>query len=104
MSLGTRQYRYSYTPPELEDDPGQDTDSGLVINVRSVRHSPDLELNTNIYFRCPSLSAGPAWCYKLYGLVLAGLGLIISFIWVSFTQTIYLVFPVGRRITKPELE
>lgn len=71
MSLGTRQYRYSYTPPEmeLEDDLEQDpdNDSALVINVR-----------------CPTLSGGSSWCYKLYGLVLAGLGLIISFIWVCF--------------------
>ena len=69
MSLGTRQYSYSYNPPHLEtedtDQEGRD-DSALVINVR-----------------CPTLSPG-SWCYKLYGLVLAGLGLIISFIWASF--------------------
>ena len=40
MSLGTRQYRYSYTPHELEDDLDQDrdqdrdADSALVINLR----------------------------------------------------------------------
>ena len=48
MSLGTRQYRYSYTPPELEDELEQDrdrdtdTDSALVINVRSVRQTGGL--------------------------------------------------------------
>ena len=38
MSLGTRQYSYSYTPPHLEEDSGQECqdDSALVINVRSV--------------------------------------------------------------------
>ena len=39
MSVGSRQYRYSYTPPPLQEEPGQDgddDDSALVINVRLV--------------------------------------------------------------------
>lgn len=85
MSLGTRQYRYSYTPPEMEDDLAQDTetDSALVINVRWVQIRAWCCCPQPQTFRCPTLSGG-SWCYKLYGLVLAGLGLIISFIWVSF--------------------
>ena len=42
------------------DGPG-----GLVINVR-----------------CPSLSSA-RWCYKLYSIVFASLGLLLTFIWVS---------------------
>ena len=47
MSVGTRQYRYSYTPPDLgedREDRGQEAedDSALVINVRSVELIPTL--------------------------------------------------------------
>ena len=43
----------------------QDGPGGLVINVR-----------------CPSLSSA-RWCYKLYSIVFASLGLLLTFIWVS---------------------
>ena len=47
MSLGTRQYSYSYTPPHLEEDSGQECqdDSALVINVRSVLLTPGLSIS-----------------------------------------------------------
>lgn len=37
----------------------------------------------NIIFRCPSLSSA-RWCYRLYSIILASLGLLLSFLWVSW--------------------
>ena len=42
-----------------------------------------------IRFSCPSLSS-LSWCVKLYSLVLASLGLFISFLWVCFQ--LYVLF------------
>ena len=33
--------------------------------------------------RCPSLSSA-RWCYRLYSIILASLGLLLSFLWVSW--------------------
>lgn len=76
MSVGTRQYGYSYSQSQdcgshsgdslsglSQDGPGS---GGLVINVR-----------------CPSLSSA-RWCYRLYSIILASLGLLLSFLWVCF--------------------
>lgn len=68
MSVGSsRQYGYSYTQ-ECDSLSGSSHDGpgGLVINVR-----------------CPSLSSA-RWCYKLYSIVFASLGLLLTFIWVCF--------------------
>ena len=51
------------------DGPG-----GLVINVR-----------------CPSLSSA-RWCYKLYSIVFASLGLLLTFIWVSSVLSAFFSF------------
>ena len=40
-------------------------------------------LISNIIFRCPSLSSA-RWCYRLYSIILASLGLLLSFLWVSW--------------------
>ena len=55
------EYAYSYqdTPTSVDSD-------GLVIKVR-----------------CPGILS-IKWCLKLYSLVLGGLGLLLSFIWVCF--------------------
>jgi len=60
MAVEGRQYSYSYrnTNDNISDS--------VVINVR-----------------CPAVSSHK-WCYKLYSLVLAGLGLFLSFCWVCF--------------------
>ena len=55
--------------------PGHDDTGGVVINVR-----------------CPSLSSA-RWCYRLYSIVLAGLGLLLSFLWVSYQG-----LPVCRKL------
>ena len=84
MSLGTRQYRYSYTPPEmeLEDDLEQDpdNDSALVINVRSVQSDPT-QLNFRLILQVSNtvrrvvlvlqtVRSGPSWSrsYHLFHL------------------------------------
>ena len=41
------------------------------------------EDSLEIKLRCPRISSFH-WCLKLYSLVLGGLGLILSFIWVCF--------------------
>ena len=40
-------------------------------------------LNSDIISRCPSLSSA-RWCYRLYSIILASLGLLLSFLWVSW--------------------
>lgn len=59
------------------------------------------EESLEIKLRCPRISSF-RWCLKLYSLVLAALGLLLSFIWVCFqvnnsTSTpIPLPFPIRR--------
>ena len=55
------EYAYSYQNPPLDGE----SDS-LVIKLR-----------------CPRISS-IKWCLKLYSLVLGGLGLLLSFVWVCF--------------------
>jgi len=70
MAVGSRQYGYSYSQSQdcvsEHSDTCGNSHNGVIINVR-----------------CPTLSSA-RWCYKLYSIVLAGLGLILSFLWVCF--------------------
>ena len=56
------------------------------------------EESLEIKLRCPRISSF-RWCLKLYSLVLAALGLLLSFIWVCFqvntsTPTMSEPFPI----------
>lgn len=76
MSVGSRQYGYSYTQSQDQDCVSQQSDG---LSVTSSGHSSGLVINV----RCPSLSSA-RWCYRLYSILLAGLGLLLSFLWVCF--------------------
>ena len=102
MSVGTRQYGYSYTQSQASHNKilqHKTLKLGVVIFKFMFQdcmshgsdslsgHSHDGS-GVVINVRCPSLSSA-RWCYRLYSIVLAGLGLLLSFLWVSSATSMH---------------